>query len=127
MPKPKRAKTIKTIYEAIVEYISNNSTFESFDAINSTIKKIESANSIDEIFRIPIEERLYNFTNSLEWLYFICFIINVIKDEYIEVPNTFNMIFSTDSAIIYLSNTYSSATKTFYIDYFDDSDSDSEE
>lgn len=120
----KRAKNINDIHDAIVDYISHNSTYESNEAIDDAIKKIGLAISIENIFRIPIEDRLYNFTNSLQWLYFICFIINVIKDEQIVIPTSFNINFSTNDAIIYISNKYNAANETFYQDYFDESDSD---
>ena len=126
MPKEKSARGINNIHDALVDYISNNSTFESHEAIEATIKKIEQSASIESIFRIPIEDRLFSFTNALQWLYFICFVINIIKDEHITLPTAFNITFSTDSAIIYLSNKYNAANETFYHDYFDDSDSDSE-
>lgn len=121
----KKIKTIKSIHDAIVDYIINNSTFESHEAIDASIKKIELSGSIEDIFRIPIEDRLFNFTSSLQWLYFMCFIINVIKDEQMVLPPSFNIIFSTDNAIIYLSNKYNAANETFYQDYFDSSDDDS--
>lgn len=124
MTTPKRAKNINNIHDAIVDYISHNSTFESNEAIDDVIKKIERATSFEEIFRIPIENRLYNFTNALQWLYFICFIINTIKDECIIVPAVFNINFSTDSAIVFISNTYNAANETFKQDYFSDSDDD---
>lgn len=119
MSDQKSAKSIKDIHDAIVNYISSKSTFESHEAINDAIKKIEQSLSIEEIFRIPIEDRLYNFVNALQWLYFVCFIINVIKDEQIIIPSSFNTSFSTDSAIIYLSIKYNAANETFYHDYFD--------
>lgn len=117
-----KIKTILDIHNAIVLYISNNSTFESHEAIDDVINKIGRVTCIESIFRIPIDNRLFNFTNALQWLYFICFIINVIKDEQIIIPNSFNIIFSIDSAIIYLSNIYNAANETFYEDYFDNSD-----
>lgn len=126
MPREKCMKGIKDIHDALVNYITHNSTFESHEAIETAIKKIEQSTSIESIFRIPIEERLFNFTNALQWLYFICFVINVIKDEHIMIPSSFNIAFSTDSAIIYLSNKYNAANETFYQDYFDNSDSDSD-
>lgn len=126
MPQQKRAKSINDIHDAIVDYITHNSTFESHEAIDDAIKKIEQTASIEGIFRIPVDDRLFNFTNALQWLYFVCFIINVIKDEQITIPSTFNITFSTDSAIIYLSNKYNAANETFYQDYFNGSDSDSE-
>lgn len=126
MPKEKCMKSINDIHDALVDYIAHNSTFESHDAIESSIKKIEQSSSIEGIFRIPIEDRLFNFTNSLQWLYFICFVINIIKDEHIIIPTAFNIAFSTDSAIVYLSNKYNAANETFYQDYFNSSDSDSE-
>lgn len=115
-------KTVKDIFNAIVKYITHNSTFESNEAINESIKKIQGSTNIEDIFRIPINDRLYNFTNALQWLYFICFIIHVIKDENIAVPSTFNTSFSLESAVIYLSNKYNAANETFYKDYFDESD-----
>ena len=126
MSSNKRAKTIKNIHDAIVDYIFNHTTFESNEAIDEAISKIEHATSIDSIFRIPIESRLYNFTSSLQWLYFICFIINTIKDEQIVIPSVFNINFSTNDAIVYISNMYNAANDTFYQDYLDDSESDSE-
>lgn len=126
MSSSKTAKTIKNIFDAIVIYITNNSTFESHEAINLAIKKIECSVSIEDIFRIPIEDRLFSFTKSLQWLYFVCFILKTIKEEYINVPGTFNINFSVDNAIIYLSNKYSAANKTFYVDYFNESESESE-
>lgn len=123
MMSKKCAKNIQSIHGAIVEYISNNASYESTDAINESIKKIERAPSIEAIFRIPIDDRLYNFTTALQWLYFMCFIINVIKDEHIILPGSFNIKFSIDTAIVYISNKYNAANKTFYQDYFDDSDS----
>ncbi len=122
-----RVKNIRDVFDAIVNYIFSNSTFESTEAISAVIKKIESTNSIEDLFRIPIEDRLYNFTNALQWFYFICFIINTIKDEQIIIPSTFNINFSTDTAIIYLSNTYNEANKLLYSDYFNNSDSESDE
>ena len=115
-------KKTKNIYNAIIDYIIHNSTFESHEAIDVALKKIEQVMSIEEIFRIPIEDRLFNFTGSLQWLYFICFIINYIKDEKIVFNSSFNISFSTDSAIIYISNKYNAANETFYQDYFDNSD-----
>lgn len=119
----KRTKNITNLHNAIVDYISNNSTFESNEAIDDVIKKIERSKSFEEIFRIPIENRLFNFVNALQWLYFICFLINTMKEECISVPSIFNINFSTDSAIIYISNKYNAANKTFKQDYFNDSDS----
>jgi hypothetical protein len=110
-------KDFKIIYDAITKYITINSTFESNIAIDNVIKKIQQVNSIEDIFKIPIDNRLYNFKNSLEWLYFICFIIYTINDEKFILPNNFNMIFSTNDAIIYISNIYDAANETFYQDY----------
>lgn len=122
----KKVKDIKTVHDAIVNYIIYNSTYESHEAIDCSIKKIEQSNSIEEIFKIPIDDRLFNFTSSLQWLYFICFIINVINDEKIIIPISFNILFSTNNAIIYLSNKYNAANDTFYQDYFDSDDYESE-
>lgn len=117
-------KTVKDIYTAVVEFISQNSSFESNEAIDETIKKIEQVQSMEDFFRIPIENRLFNFTKSLQWLYFICFIIRVINDEHIIIPSAFNASFSSNDAMTYLSNKYSLANESFYRDYFNDSDDD---
>lgn len=121
-----KAKTIKNIHDAIVDYIYNHTMFESNEAIDGVISKIEHSTSIEDIFRIPINCRLLNFTGSLQWLYFVCFIITTIKDEQIIIPNTFNIKFSTDDAIIYISNVYNVANKVFYEDYLEKSDSEQE-
>jgi len=119
------SKSIKHIHDAIMNYVLYNSTYESHEAINASVNKIEHVNSIEEIFKIPIDDRLYNFTHALQWLYFICFIINVINKEQIEIPLTFNMLFSVENAIIYISHKYDAANETFYQDYFDDDSDDS--
>lgn len=105
----------KNINLAIAEYILCNSTFESNEAIRNSIQKINQATSIEDIFKIPIDDRLFNFTNSLQWLYFICFLIG-------HFPS--NTGFSTDAAIVYISNKYDAANETFYHDYLYESDSD---
>lgn len=115
-------KTIQDIHDAIVDYISNNLVYESDTALTETAKKISRCTNIEEIFRTPILDRLFNFSNSLEWLYFICFIINVINDEKIEIPSNFDMSFSVNSAIVFISNTFNSINKNLYKEYIDSSD-----
>lgn len=119
-------KTIKNIHDAIVDYIFDNATFESNDAIKDCIKQIERLRSFNEIFRIPIENRLFNFDSSLHWLYFICFLINVINDEQIVVPQSFSTTFNSNDAIIYISNRYDNINEEMYDDYFKKSISDSD-
>lgn len=113
-------KNIKTIFDAIVDFILNNATFESKKAINECIKKIELSSSMEDTFRIPINDRVFNFTTSLQWLYFICFLIEVIKDTQIEIPPTFNIVFSTDTAIIYISSIFNVVNESLYDEYFND-------
>jgi len=118
----KSIKNMKNVYDAIVDYIYHNSSYESNDAINNAVKKIEQSNSIEEIFKIPIDNRLYNFNHSLQWLYFICFIINFINDNNIILSVSFNINFSANDAIMYISNIYNGINDMLYKDYFNDSD-----
>lgn len=113
-------KVFKHIYEGVINYIFDNNTFESCEYIADTIKSIQQMNNLEDIFRKPIENRLFNFEQSLHWLYFICSVIKYIKDELIELPNGFDISFNTEVAILYLSNVFSHKQDQLE-EYFDSS------
>jgi hypothetical protein len=117
-------KNIKDIYDSIITYISINATFESNEAIKDVVNKINISTSMDDIFKMPIKYRLFNFKGALEWLYFICFIIHIINDENIIIPYNFNIEFLTNDAIIYISTIYDAANEIFYQDYINKSNKD---
>ena len=117
-----KCKSFIDISNAINSYIADNTSFESAEAVKEVTDKLHKVNSFDEVFRIPISSRLFNFNTSLNWLYFVCFIIYTINDEHIKLPSKFNIAFSTNDAIIYIANTFDSINKELMHDYFDDSD-----
>ena len=118
MPKTNQ-KTIKDIHDAIVEFIVKQSSYESNTAIDTTIEKINKMTSLEDIFRIPIEDRLFNYITSLQWIHFIYYVINVINDELIILPPSFNISFSINDAFIYLTNVYNAVGESFHQEYFD--------
>lgn len=119
-------KTIKNIHDGIIAFIDTKTSFESTQALDDTVESIEKLNSLENIFRVPIENRLFNFSVAMEWLFFINVAIQCIREEAIQVPATFDMSFSVDDAIIYLSNMYD-AKKEDLLEYFDEHSSDESE
>jgi len=115
MEKP---KTFKHIYNGVVEYIYDNNTFESSELILNTIKNIQTLTNIEEIYRKPIENRIFNFDRALRWFHFICTLVKFINDNSIVLPPGFNINFNLDSAIIYLTNVYTYKQEEI-LEYFD--------
>jgi hypothetical protein len=118
-----KQKTTENIFKGIIDYIYDNTSFESKEVVTNTIKKIHTLNNMEGIFRCVIEDRLLNFNQSLEWLYFICSIINIINEESINIPTGFDLSFNLDTAIVYLSNIYTYKQEQLN-EYFDYSESD---
>lgn len=121
-----RCKNIKTIHDGIINFIESNISYESNQAIDDTLKTISTTNNIEYIFRIPIENRIFNFNTAMEWLFFINITLSCIKEEAIEIPNTFDISFSLNDAMIYLSNIYD-AKKEDLMDYFEESSDDEDD
>jgi hypothetical protein len=119
-----RCKTIKNIRDGIIDFIDTKNTYESSTAIDDTIKSIDAAKDLESIFRIPIENRLFNFNSSMEWLFFICVAIKTIKDESIILPDNFNINFSVEDAMMYLQNIYNNKKEDLeeYFDYSEEED-----
>lgn len=121
-----KCRTIVDIINSIISYINDNNSYESNDILASVINKIKNSRSIEDVFRIPIADRVFSFNAALNWLYFVCFVIHTVKEEHITLPNVFNISFSTSDALIYISNTYNAVNENLMHDYFDASDSDSD-
>jgi len=115
MEKP---KTFKDIYNGVVEYIYDNTTFESSELMVDTIKSIQTLTNIEDIYRKPIENRIFNFDRALKWFYFICTLVKFINDNSIVLPSGFTISFNLESAIIYLTNVYTHKQEEF-LEYFD--------
>jgi hypothetical protein len=105
------------IYGGLSEFITSNNTYESSVVINSVILKIRATNKIEEIFKIPIIERIFNFDSALQWFYFICFVIDCIRKE---ANDKFDYKFSTENAIVFISNNYDLCNENLYHEYFDE-------
>lgn len=113
-----KCKTIKDIHDGIVEYILDTASFESNDVIEEVSTKITRAKTIEDIFRIPIDDRLFGLDDAMKWLFFIVVTLTYMKDEDITIPNAFNISFSLNNAFLYLTNTYS-ARKDDCIEYYE--------
>jgi hypothetical protein len=116
-------KTIKDIHDGIINYIYDNLIYESNEIIDSTVEKIENSKSMEGIFRLPIDNRIFNFEESIKWLFFIFTTIHYMEIESIIIPNFFDMSFSNDNALGYIYSIYSYKKDDLHKYFEADSDS----
>lgn len=83
-----------------IKYVEDNSNFESNAIINECIEKFKEDTSLCDIFKRPIEHRLFKFSDALEWLFFLKVL------EYNIKPRPMTPILDANLAIEYLINTY---------------------
>jgi hypothetical protein len=114
----KYCRTLKDIHDGIVDYISENTTYESNKAIDEVIVKLDRIKNMDEIFRIPIENRMFSFDTSLNWLFFI-HVTSIYVKEQITVPSHFNPNFSCQNAMKYITDIYDAKTENIIFSYYD--------
>ena len=117
-------KNLKTIQDGIIKYIYENTSYESNDAINDIINKIEHSTNLDTIFKYPIDSRLFNYDEAIKWLFFLFNTIKYIAEEEISVPSTHSYYLNMNDSITYINNIYT-IVKESLSEYFD-SDSESE-
>jgi hypothetical protein len=101
----------------IIEFVKDHLSLESNDILTQTIVKINSSNSFEEIFKIPINDHLFSFDDSIKWIFFLYVTINYINDNKIE---SFNLNFSLIDAYYYISNVYS-FKRDCLLEYYSDS------
>lgn len=106
------------IYASIIEFVTANSSYESSVIMNDVSSKIKQATSMEDIFKIPIIERVFNCTTALQWSYFICFTIDYMRKGSISNAS-FSTAFNIENATMFISNTYDLYNKEIYHEYFD--------
>ena len=89
-----------TFIEEITSYLENNNNFESDGIVTKCIVDIENEKNINNIFKIPIQERLFNCSDSLQWMFYLkCIQQHIIAEDV--VVNGFNPMLDIQTLILF--------------------------
>lgn len=111
-----------TLIEEITSYLEKNNNFESDEIVTKCIVDIENEKNINNIFKIPIRERLFNCVDSLEWMFYLKCIQQHIVTEDVMVDD-FNAMLDTESCIIYLTTVFTLRKQGLLDNFLSDGDS----
>jgi hypothetical protein len=111
--KPEKKQTNKSfgsdpdVAPAIEGFVAANSTFQSTTVITSVMEKIAQLNSADDIFKLPIKEKIFDMNTALLWQQFIHIGLRKMAEELKYNSFEFDVSKSSD----FISQVYDRATE----------------
>ena len=115
----------KFLYRAVLSFIRDNSNFESSVPVQALIEKIGKCISLQEVFFLPIQSRLFDFDTSLLWIFFLTIAPQRAESD----GDTLNEFaeFSCQDAMAVLPQVYDTGIESSVLCYFDADDDDEKE
>lgn len=108
---------IPEVAEILESYLSDNSSFSSSTAVKMTMDKIAELNNINEIFLVPIREKVLDFDGAKNWAFFLatCFKKYMMEDLKVSSYN-----FDVNEAFTIIEKVYDLAMEDYLSHIYDE-------